>query len=144
MKLFDNGIDVKELGAVKQGFLAGLVDEAEHDLRENEALDFSEDFYDELEDVSFFAKNVDPDAVKQASEIVDSFFNVANTEQKKLVESMSNDQKIAFGMDLFYSVLYDSEILGDSYRSALESMPPVNASPVIGQSVDGDIRVFFM
>lgn len=146
MKIFDNGIDFKTIGAVKQGFLAGLVDEAEHNLRESDAsaLDLSEDVYDELENVSFFAKNVDPDAVKQASEIIDSFFNVASAEQKKLVEAMSEEQKISFGMDLFYSLLYDNGILGDSYRSALEAVPPVNASPVIGQSVDGDIRVFFV
>ena len=145
MKIYKNDVSFASLDPVKNGFIMGLVEDAEQNFREWDAsaLGFSEKEYAKVERVAFSPENVDADSVNYAIGIVDSFFADADEAQKKLVEDMTDNQKLAFGVDLFFAVLYDSNILDDAFFSAVNAMPHVDASGSIGKSTEGDVRVFF-
>ena len=122
------------------------MDDAQNNLRDDEhkEQDFSEADYKELCEYDFTVKNISPEALLKSNSIIDEFFSKAlNDGQRRNIANMDREQKIGFGIDLYQSLLCDNYIMSEEFRPAVTNFHPVDASPSIGMSVDGDIRIFF-
>ena len=144
--IFDNGIDDENIGFIKKGFLSALVEDAEANLRDNdpEDLGLTENQYKELRDYGFSARNISPEAVERCGKIVDDFTAYAlDDKQREQVNAMNREEQIGFGIDLYQSLLYDYTIIGKEFCAAVSAARTIDESGHIGESVDGDIRIFF-
>lgn len=144
--IFDNGIDDENIGFIKKGFLSALVEDAEGNLRDSEPEDlgFTQSQYDELKDYGFSTKNISPEAVEKCGQIVDDFTAYAlDDSQREKVNAMNREEQIGFGINLYQSLLYDYTIIGKEFCAAVSAARTVDESGHIGESVDGDIRIFF-
>ena len=146
MKIFDNKLNIETLNYIQRGFFEAIVDDARNTLRDDEhkKLEFGEGDYQELCEYDFTVRSISPEALLKSNFLIEEFFNNAlNDGQRRNIANMDREQKIGFGIDLYQSLLYDNYIMSEEFRPAVTNFHPVDASPSIGMSVDGDVRIFF-
>ena len=148
MKIYDNGKDIEKQDFIERGFLSALIDDAEQRLKDEswggEFINLTDREYEELCDYDFTVRNVSDEALDKCVSTVGRFCREYLTEeQRQELQRLGRNEGIGFGIDLYQSLMYDPHIVGEEYREAVKKFPPIDATPTIGESVDGDIRVFF-
>ena len=120
--IYNNGIDIYALDGIRRGFLFAVVDDAQHDLIDwddsriaLEELTMPE--YEELCQQSFDIDNISPKSFHNACGIVDEFIASLAPDKQQFLDKLTWELKIDFGIDLYYSLLYDRSIMAAKFRS---------------------------
>ena len=145
--MFDNGIDEWSLPAVERGFLLAVIEDAETNLRDSspEEEGLTEEEYNALNDQNFEIKNFSPEAVEAVSAICTEFCSDKHLDnnQRKALGNMDVQEQTEFGSCLCHALIYDSGIIGDTFKEAVDKFRSVDQTGKIGESVEGDYRIFF-
>ena len=146
--IFDNGIDIRTLDGIKRGFLLALVDDAENSFKEWDKTrikleELSEQDYKELRGHRFCIRNINVGTVKKCYAIIDEFIASLTEDKQQYLRGLDEAMSTDFGLSLYYAMIYDCGIMGEKFRSDVAKFRPIHETGGIGESVNGDIRVFF-
>ena len=135
MKIFDNGYNFNEMTALERGFYEVLCDDAHYNLIDDDTI--SEDKKEELMPLFFYPESIDPRAMKMCKDILE---RIRANRRSELVD-MSYYTAYNLGGELYLAVVYGES--GDKLALDMASIiDDWNGSPTIGESIDGDWRIF--
>ena len=104
----------------------------------------TEQDYADICERTFAVNNIDTEGVKTAFAIVDDFLSALNQNKRQILRKQSEEGLIDFGIGLYYALMYDRNIINPTFRHDVAGFPSLYETACIGESVYGDIRVFFI
>ncbi len=146
MRIYRNDKELRFFTGLVRGVAAGMLFHAVDNLREDEKKkkELGEEKFIELCQYDWRGNNIRPEAIFTCRRILSKFLDTCiSHEQKKVIETMSDDEKCDFGHCLYNALFRTPLALDKEYQQAIKAFPETDVTPNVEIGKDGKAGIVF-